>query len=121
MNYKKRLSSYQWDNIYNYLKEFKVIYARNEDSTRRFVEAVLWMARSGSQWRFLSSEYGDWNAIYKRFADWADKGIWYKMFYYFADNPDMEYIMIDSTIMRAHACSSGALKKTALKNIKGKS
>jgi transposase len=59
----------------------------------------------------LSPEYGDWNTVYKRFADWAEKGIWYKMFYYFANNSDMEYIMIDSTILRAHACSSGALKK----------
>ena len=118
MSYKKRLNSYQWSKIYNYLKEFRVIYVRNETSTRRFVEAVLWIARSGSQWRFLSSEYGDWNTVYKRFADWAEKGIWYKMFYYFANDPDMEYIMIDSTILRAHACSSGGLKKTVLKSIK---
>ena len=118
MNYKKRLSDYQWSNIYKYLKECQIIYARNEENTRRFVEAVLWMARSGSQWRFLSKEYGDWNTVYKRFADWAEKGIWYKMFYYFANNSDMEYIMIDSTILRAHACSAGALKKTAIKKIK---
>ncbi|PCH59320.1 MAG: hypothetical protein COC05_07275 [Gammaproteobacteria bacterium] len=34
------------------------------------------------------------------------------MLYYFAHDPDMEYIMVDSTILRAHACSAGALKKT---------
>ena len=51
--------------IYKYLKECQIIYARNEENTRRFVEAVLWMARSGSQWRFLSKEYGDWNTVYK--------------------------------------------------------
>ena len=110
MIYTKPLSTQQWENIYKYLSEFKTIYVRNEASSRRFVEAVFWMARSGAQWRFLPKEYGDWNTVYRRFADWADKGIWYKMLYYFAKDPDMEYIMIDSTILRAHACA--AVKKT---------
>ena len=119
MSYTKRLTDHQWSNIYKYLQGFGNIYVKNESDTNRFVEAVLWMARSGAQWRLLAKEYGDWNAVYRRFSDWAEKGVWYKMLYYFADNPDMEYIMIDSTILRAHACSSGALKKTATKKRKG--
>jgi transposase len=75
------------------------------------VEAVFWIVRSGSQWRLLAKEYGTGNVVYQRFADWADQGVWYKMLYYFANEPDMEYIMVDSTILRAHACASGALKK----------
>lgn len=110
MNYTQRLNAYQWANIYQYLSEYKTIYVRNELECRRFVEAVFWMARSGAQWRFLPKEYGAWNTVYRRFSDWADKGIWYKMLYYFAKDPDMEYIMIDSTILRAHACA--AVKKT---------
>lgn len=111
MAYTERLNSYQWKNIYEYLSEYKTIYVRDESSCRRFVEAVFWMARSGAQWRFLPKEYGAWNTVYRRFADWADKGIWYKMLYHFAHDPDMEYIMIDSTILRAHACAS--VKKTS--------
>ena len=110
MSYIHRLSPYQWDNIYDYLSKFKTIYVRDESGCRRFVEAVFWMARSGAQWRFLPTEYGAWNTVYRRFADWADKGVWYKMLYYFANDPDMEYIMVDSTILRAHACAS--VKKT---------
>ena len=110
MTYTQHLNSYQWENIYNYLSEFKDIYVRNEKDCRRFVEGVFWMARSGAQWRLLPSDYGAWNTVYRRFADWADKGVWYKMLYYFANDPDMEYIMIDSTILRAHACAS--VKKT---------
>lgn len=109
MSYTQRIKSSQWDKIYSYLQEYSEIYVRNEDNCRRFVEAVFWMARSGSQWRLLPAEYGDWNTVYRRFADWAKKGIWYKMLYYFATDADMEYIMIDSNILRSHACAT--LKK----------
>ncbi len=106
-----RISHSAWIKLYPYLADFPKIHTGNEDKTRRFVEAVFWIVRSGSQWRLLPREYGDWNALYQRFADWAEQGVWYKMLYYFANDPDMEYIMVDSTILRAHACASGAIKK----------
>ncbi len=58
-------------------------------------------------------EYVKWNTVYRRFADCSNKGIWENMLKHFSSEPDMEYIMIDSTVMRAHACSSGASKKGA--------
>ena len=106
MSYTPRIGATQWGQIYEYLQEFSEIYVRNESSCRQFVEAVFWMARSGAQWRLLPPEYGDWNTVYRRFSDWAQKGIWYKMLYYFATDADMEYIMVDSTILRAHACAT---------------
>ena len=106
MLYQQRITSCQWEKIYEYLQGFSEIYARNEEQCRRFVEAVFWIAHSEAQWRLLPPEYGDWNTVYRRFADWAKKGIWYKMLYYFAQDADMEYIMVDSTILRAHACAT---------------
>ena len=73
MSYKHRIGASQWKRIYHYLSELSDIYVRNEDSCRQFVEAVFWLARSGSQWRLLPKEYGDWNAVYRRFSDWAKK------------------------------------------------
>jgi transposase len=105
-SYTKRLNGTQWDQLYKYLQEYKDLYIRNEENCRKFVEAVFWMARSGAQWRLLPPEFGHWNTVYRRFADWAKKGVWYKMLYYFANDPDMEYIMVDSSILRAHACAS---------------
>jgi putative transposase len=105
--YEKRIGERQWRLIYEYLNKFRTIYVRNEENCRCFVEAVFWMARSGAQWRLLPKEFGSWNTVYRRFADWADRGIWYKMLYYFAKDPDMDYIMVDSTILRAHASRVG--------------
>ena len=123
MFYKRHIGEEQWQKIYNYLSDFPRIHARDEDGLRQFVEAVFWIVRSGSQWRLLPSEYGEWNKVYHRFADWADKGIWYKMLYYFQSDADMtqreaqaKYIMIDSTILRAHACATPKKTNKRLKD-----
>ncbi len=44
---------------------------RSGSDNRRFVEAVLWIARTGSPWRDLPPEFGKWNTVFKRFRDWV--------------------------------------------------
>lgn len=107
-----RLTENQWTKIRDFLRDDPNAYVGNEADCRRFVDAVKWISRSGAQWRLLPAEYGNWNTVYKRFARWCDNGVWERMLAHFADDPDMENGMVDSTIVRAHACAAGASKKT---------
>ena len=77
---------------------------------RLFVEAVLWIVRTGSPWRDLPDTFGDWNSVFRRFSRWSHKGIWWRIFEAISDDPDFEYLIVDSTIIRAHQHASGAKK-----------
>ena len=106
------LSDQQWLKIRDFLRTEPYAYVgKNEAESRRFVEAVLWITRSGAQWRLLPAEYGKWNTVYKRYARRCGQGVWERMLLHFADDHDMENSMIDSTIVRAHPCAVGAQKK----------
>ena len=42
---------------------------------RTMVNGMLWMNRSGAQWRQIPKRYGPWQSVYARFAKWRDEGI----------------------------------------------
>jgi transposase len=100
----------QWDRIYQILSAQEGLYIRQEVATRRFVETVLWVARAGCAWRLLPDEFGPWNSVYKRFARWQEKGVWRALLDRLSDDADVEWLMLDSTVVRAHACAAGAKK-----------
>ncbi len=101
----------QWDKLAVFLKGCSGIYIGKEEDCRLFIGGILWMTRSGAQWRLLPEKYGDWNSVFKRFNRWSKQEVWKKMHTFFANDPDMESIMIDSTVVRAHPCAAGAMKK----------
>lgn len=103
-----KLSDQHWHKLRDFLRQVPGIYIGQETECRRFLEGVLWIGRSGAQWRLLPPAYGAWNTVYKRFARWCERGIWTQMHRYFAHDPDLESLLIDSTIIRAHPCAAGA-------------
>jgi transposase len=80
-----------------------------------FVEAVLYRYRTGIPWRDLPPHLGDWKNTHRRYRRWCESGIFAHIFNILASDHDNEYMMLDSTIVRAHQHSAGAQKKPAMR------
>lgn len=84
---------------------------------RLFLDAVLWVARTGAAWRDLPERFGNWNSVWRRFDRFAAAGVWARVFAELRD-PDVEWLLLDSTVIRAHPCAAGAKKKRAAPAVK---
>ncbi len=79
---------------------------------RRFINAVLWILRTGAPWRDLPSDYGGWKNTHRRFCRWRDKGVWERLLEAVIDEPDFEWLMIDATHIKVHHDGMGAKGKS---------
>ena len=98
----------QWHKIKDLLSGKKSDVGCTAKDNRRFVDGVLWIARTGAHWRELPKEFGKWNTVFQRYNRWSKTGVWERVFKAMSADPDFEYTMIDSTIVRAHQHSTGA-------------
>ncbi|MEI1253068.1 IS5 family transposase [Rhizobium aouanii] len=78
---------------------------------RTFLDALLWMARSGGRWRDLPERLGDYRSVKRRYYRWIEMGVLDEMLAVLAREADLEWLMIDSTIVRAHQHAAGARKE----------
>jgi len=108
---RQELSDIVWSRMEPHLPGKASDPGRSGRDNRLFVEAILWLARSGAHWRVLPGEFGKWNSIYQRFNRWCRDGVWERLFKALSHDPDFEYVLVDSTIVRAHQHSAGAQKK----------
>ncbi|MFF0946451.1 IS5 family transposase [Rhizobium leguminosarum] len=100
----------QWERIAPHIIGDERTRGSSGRDNRMFVEAVLWIVRTGSPWRDLPEVFGEWNSVFRRFSRWSQKGIWWRMFAAMSDDPDFEYLIVDSTIIRAHQHAAGGKK-----------
>jgi transposase len=75
---------------------------RTAADNRLFVNGVLWVLRSGAHWCDLPERYGKWKSLHQRFARWAKAGVWERVFEALIDDAENEYLMLDTTLVRAH-------------------
>ena len=77
---------------------------------RLFINAVLWIGKTGAPWRDLPERFGAWGSVWRRYDRWSKKGVWERIFKAVQD-PDLEWMILDSTVVRAHQHAAGAEKK----------
>ena len=104
------LSDRHWERIAPHIIGDERTRGSSGRDNRLFVEAVLWLVRTGVPWRDLPEDFGPWNSVFRRFSRWSRKGVWWRIFEAMSDDPDFEYLIVDSTIVRAHQHASGAKK-----------
>ena len=109
------LSNEQWHRIEHLLPGKKGDPGRSGEDNRRFVNAVLWVLRSGARWSDLPERYGKWKSVHKRFTRWAAKGVWERVFESLTGDPDNQYLMLDTTLVRAHQQAATGKGGTAIR------
>jgi len=80
---------------------------------RTFIDAVLWIARTGAPWSDLPARFGPYDTAFQRFNRWAKAGRWAVILEALGGDADLESLLIDSTVVRAHQHAAGARKKAA--------
>lgn len=110
---RKLLRNDQWERIEQWLPGKASDPGATAKDNRLFLEAVLWIARTGAPWRDLPPQLGDWHNTYTRFSRWGKTGVWQRLIKAVSDDPDLEALFIDSSVVRAHQHAAGAQKKRA--------
>ena len=99
----------QWERIKDLLPGKARDCGVTAKDNRKFLEAVLWIARTGSPWRDLPQQFGPWHRVYVRDNRWCHKGHWERIFEAVSGDPDLTYLMVDGSVVRVH--QHGAAKK----------
>ena len=98
-----------WDRIKPLLPGQRGQHGGVAKDNRLFIDAVLYVARTGIPWEDLPPRFGNWNSQWRRFDRWAQKGRWDPILAALRD-PDLDLLILDSTAVRAHPCAAGAKK-----------
>lgn len=104
------LSEAAWEKLALHLAGKAGDVGRTADDNRLFLNAVLWVMRHGGTWRVLPARFGKHGTVRKRALRWAQKGTWQRLFEA-VRVPELETVLLDSTIRRAHQRASGQVKK----------
>lgn len=109
MGFRHAISDADWDRVNGLLPGRPGQHGGVAADNRRFLDAVLWVARTGAAWRDLPDRLGNWNSQWRRFDRWARAGRFAALAAALRD-PDLDVLVLDSTVIRAHPCAAGAKK-----------
>ena len=105
------LTDEQFEKIKSFLPGREESAGVTAEDNRLFVNAVIWVFKTGAPWRDLPERFGNWNSIHRRFSRWSKSGVFEKIFRILSADADMEFLLMDGTIVKAHQHASGGKKK----------
>jgi len=114
------LTDEQWDAIKELLPGKEGDPGVTAKDNRLFMNAIRFIAKTGIPWRDLPERFGPWHNVFQRFNRWCKKGVFTRIFDKLRD-PDLEVLMLDSTIIRAHQHAAGAENTTPEQEALGRS
>ena len=74
---------------------------------RVFMNAVIYIAKTGMPWRDLPERFGPWKTVHSRFSRWNRQGVFERVLKAFAEEADNESSIADATCVRAHQHAAG--------------
>ena len=116
-----QMSEEDWDVV---LMVFRAVLPRRGDKgrdDRKFLKALHYFTVHNITWRALPAEFGDWNAVWKRFWRLSRSGVFEAFFQLLAETSQTAHIvqMFDSTVVRAHVSAAGAKGGKILRRLAG--
>lgn len=103
-----RLRDAAWASLHARLAGVPGIWKANAGALRRFIEAVVYVQRTGIAWDDLPGEFGRPPSVYRRFRRWSQQGIWDELFLGGIPTDALETAMLDATACKAQRYASGA-------------
>jgi transposase len=114
MSRRHELTDQQWEAIRDHIPGKQGDPGRTGKDNRTFVNAVVYVAKTGIPWRDLPERFGKWNSVWRRFDRWCASGVWGELVQVLGD-PDLEEVHLDSTSIKAHLSASGSRRRPAEK------
>ena len=108
------LTDAQWNAIQDLLPGKESDPGRTTRDNRLFVNAVLFVLKTGIPWADLPERYGNWNSVWRRFDRWSAKGVWKQIFQTLLEEDleaELEEIHLDSSTIKAHQTASTGRRK----------
>ena len=79
MSYPSDISDKEWKEISIYFRRHDARGCKGKYETHAIVNAIMYIAKTGCQWRYLPHDFPPWTAVYKRFERWNKAGVWFSV------------------------------------------